>query len=232
MKIYLLGLLLVAVNVIVAAPSDKDKDKGREIQDGTKKSQLDMLSAQMQRLQDQVEDQQRLRKREQDLYDEELQLQLQEQQEQIKELRQQQWQEIQELRQQQQQKNDKQQEQIKELTRVNRVRRYDNDTVEHLKELIRAEIAGLSQCEVGDIGGATIAKDSDKTYTIPFGRNFTRTPKVILAMSYHWDGGYNPPDNWGFKTKAQSITTTKFDMYFHNFGFKTHYFNVGWIACD
>jgi len=185
MKIYLLGLLLtLALNVIVAAPSDKDKNDGREIQDGTNKSQLDMLSAQKQRLQDQVDDQQQ--------------------------------------------------------------RRYDNDTVEHLKhtvehlkdtvehlkdtvEHLKESIAGLSQCEVHHYA-ANVVPGSSKTYTIYFGRSFTRTPKVETSLrGINWGGTY-----WGFDTWATSPTTTQFVLHIRNNGGDAGHdgITVAWIACD
>merc|ERR1719347_505637 len=115
-------------NVIEA----KQSDIGRPIYIGqekeTNKSQLDMLIAQIRQLQEEGAHQ-RIQTKEQELKNEELQLQLQ--------------QEIKERRQD-----------IKELTKIKRNRRSDNETDEHLKELIRAEInpliAGLSSCEVGD----------------------------------------------------------------------------------
>jgi len=233
MKIYLLGLLfLVALNVIVAAPSDKDKNDedawewswcrwqpvnlekileftfvqkrrnlftdqkdqwflGREIQDGTNKSQLDMLSAQIQRLQDQVDDQ-----------------------------------------------HDKQQKQINELTRVNRFRRHDNDTVEHLKDTVehlkdtvehlKESIAGLSQCEVGSKSANPVPK-STSTFTISFGRSFMRTPTVETSLKgINWGGTY-----WGFDTWATSTTTTQFVLNVsNNGGVASHRgITVAWIAC-
>jgi len=216
MKIFLLGFLVVA---LTAAPSDKDKNNGRE--EETNKSQLDVLLAKLQRqedhlqrLQDQVDEHQRIQTKEQELKDEDLQLQLQEQRQEMKDQRQ-------EMKDQLQQ----QEQQIRELTMVKRTRRSENET-EHLMELIRAEInhvAGLSQCEVGSFYAGK--RGEYTTETISFGRNFTRTPKVVTSLGgfYYWSG------NREFQLWVQSPTTTKFDLQYH--GTAHNGFYVSWIAC-
>jgi len=184
MKIYLLGLLVVAVNVSsgalkieskqmnkideyspvnVAAPSDKDKNKVVPV------SRLDMLSAQIQRLQDQVDDQQQ--------------------------------------------------------------RRLDNDTVEHLKEWVRAEIAGLSQCELGSIEGwGAGPKSPKKTYTISFRGNYKGPPSVQTAVK-GLTRYFNKNPVWSFRTGVQSITTTQMVIYIENKGKTTQFYYVSWIVC-
>jgi len=231
MKIFLLGFLVVA---LTAAPSDKDKNKGRE--DETKKSQLDTLLArlrhqedQLQRLQKEVAHQ-TIRTKEQELKNEDLQLQLQEQRQEMEDQRQEmeeQRQEMKERLQQQERKNNDQEQQISQLTTVKRERRFDNDTEEHLKELIRAEIHplidGLSQCEIGSFYASTILGWT--TETVSFGGNFTRTPKVVTSL-----GRLNPISRIGdvnFNIEVWSPTTTKFDLHYYS----KNGFTVSWIAC-
>jgi len=207
MKIFLLGFLVVALTVVVeAAQSDNGKNKGRENE--TKKSQLDMILEQ----QDQIQ-RLRIQTKEQELKNEELQLQLQDQQLQHQ-------QEIKELRQ--------------ELTRINRARRSNNETDEHLKELIRAEInpliAGLSLCEVGKQYENFFGARLDKTTTIYFTRNFTRTPQVLASISDFFrekDGTVH--EKWGGFVEAKLPTTTKFDL--RLFAYRTSSIGASWIAC-
>jgi len=211
MKTFLLGLLVVALTM--AASSD-----GREKE--TNKSQLDMILA----LQDQVNDQQHksdeqqqkqwLQTREQELKNEELQLQLHEHQQEIKK-----------LRQQQQHKN----------VKVKRARRFafDNETVEHLKELIRDEIkpliADLSLCEVGTYHTQFHDPREDETKTISFGRNFTRTPKVAASIIEIFRHGGRQEFYGGMRVEVKSPTTTKFDL--HIYGYNEAILGANWIAC-
>jgi len=232
MKIFLLGFLVVALTM--AASSDRDKNNGREKE--TDKSQLDMLQDQIKRLQDQVNDQQHksdeqqqqqwLQTKEQKLKNEELQLQLHEQKEENKK---------------QQEENKKQQQEIKELQqqqhkndKVKRMRRFafDNETVEHLKELIRDEInpliSDLSLCEVGThqehIQGRKL------TRTISFGRNFTRTPKVVASVwEYFHSFTSSTSQGSGFRIDVGSPTPTKFDLVMQ--GVNIEYLGANWIAC-
>merc|ERR1712002_908603 len=103
MKIFLLGLVLVA-EVISATKSDDGKKDGQESK--INRSQLDMLLTQMKQQQDQiqrlqeVDEQQRLQAQQQELKNEELQLQLHEQQ----------------------QENQEQRQVIKELTKIKRAK--------------------------------------------------------------------------------------------------------------
>merc|ERR1719204_1840530 len=165
------------------------KKDGRE---NKNRSQLDMLLTQMKQQQDriqrleEVDEQQRLK-------NEELQLQLREQREENEDQRQEikeQRQEIKELRQQQRDKSDKQE--IKELTKIKRTQRSDNGTVEEMKRLIhdevdplidglRSQLSGLSHCEVGFYNESDVGA-TEKTVTIFFERNFTRTPKVVTSV--------------------------------------------------
>merc|ERR1719334_1197574 len=183
-----------------------------------------MLQDQIQRLQDQVikeqhksdehQQQQWLQTREQELKNEELQLQLHEQKEEIKE-----------LRQQQQHKN----------VKVKRERRFafDNETVEHLKELIRDEtnplIADLSLCEVGTHHTEFSASVDDETKTISFGRNFTRTPKVAASIIEIFRRGAIKEFYGGMRVEVKSPTTTKFDL--HIRGYNEAILGANWIAC-
>jgi len=215
MKIFLLGFLVVA---LTAAPSDKDKNKGRE--DETKKSQQDMLLAKLQRQEDQLQRlqkevaHQRIRTKEQELKNEDLQLQLQEQ------------------RQEQERKNNEQQQQIRELAKVKRTRRFDNDTEEHLKELIRAEInpliAGLSKCEIGSFWAYKSTVKGWIIEPVSFKRNFTRTPKVVVSLG----GFYGEPGKLCdriLEIQAIDPTTTKFDLHYYGNACRNWY--VSWIAC-
>jgi len=246
MKIFLVGLLVVALTDInMAAPSDNGKNDGRE--NKTNKSQLDMLLAQLQRQQDQIlrlqdqvdkqqhksdeqQQQQRLQTKQQELKNEELQLQLEEQQEENKDQRR----EINELRQQQQHKNDKQQQDFKASAKVNRARRFDNDTVEHLKELIRDEInpliAGLSQCQTGKYH-KDIEYDGRWTVKISFRRPFTREPTVIASVGRFFGSkkSLNPDTIWGVMVDAQSPSTTDFNLFIMSSSI--YYLSVEWIAC-
>jgi len=237
MKIFPLGFFVMALfNVIEAKQSDIGQEKE------TNKSQLDMLIAQIRQLQEEGAHQ-RIQTKEQELKNEELQLQLQDQQLLLQDQRLQLQQEIKERRKEtkeQRHNNNKLQEEIKELTKIKRARRADNDTDEHLKELIRAEInpliAGLSQCEVGVSEGR---KPSGKkgfaevTQTIFFTQKFTRTPEVVTSVSafYRSSDGSNPGGDWGPYVSPKSITTTKFDL-IHQFWGKTIYYSrASWIAC-
>jgi len=209
MKIFLLGFFVMALSSVnEAGQSDNGKDKGQEKE--TNKSQLDML-ARLKQQEDHIQQlqeesaHQRLRTKEQELKNEELQVQLQDQQ-----------------------------LQLKELKKINRQKRSDNETDEHLKELIRAEInpliAGLSSCEVGTFWYTPGVDEVMRTNTIYFKRNFTRTPKVVTSCYGHYrdPDGYIKSD-WGFNVAAVSPTTTKFDLRYHARGFYNFY--ASWIAC-
>merc|ERR1719167_1974633 len=90
-----------------------------------------------------------------------------------------------EEQQNQKEEQQRQQRQIQEVTEIHRNRRSENDTVQHLKELVLAEIKpmidGLSECAVGTETFYPRTKGEYETRTIPFGRNFTRTPEIIVS---------------------------------------------------
>jgi len=222
MKIFLWGLVLVAVTeVISATQSDDGKKDGQESK--INRSQLDMLLTQMKQQQDriqrleEVDEQQRLQAQQQELKNEELQLQLHEQQQENQDQRQEikeQRQEIKELRQQQRDKSDKQE--IKELTKIKRAQRSENGTVEEMKRLIHDEVdplidglesrvsglssrvSGLSHCELGFYNSSKgLAEEgssiyNEETKTIFFKQNFTRTPKVVTSVALAM--GFRWPD--------------------------------------
>merc|ERR1712168_1736817 len=76
----------------------------------------------------------------------------------------------------QKEEQQRQQRQIKEVTKIHRARRSDNDTVQHLKELVLAEIKpmidGLSECAIGkEYFDTQSQKGFDEPRPIPFGRN-------------------------------------------------------------
>jgi len=256
MKIFLLGLVLVAVTeVISATKSDDGKKDGQESK--INRSQLDMLLTQMKQQQDriqrleEVDEQQRLK-------NEELQLQLREQREENEDQRQEikeQRQEIKELRQQQRDKSDKQE--IKELTKIKRTQRSHNGTVEEMKRLIHDEmdplidglesrvsglssrVSGLSHCELGfynsskglDEEGSSIYHEETKT--IFFKQNFTRTPKVVTSVAMVMGHEWWPKSNLrGVRSVPQRPTTTKFDLHYTVYGMYFYYgWGVSWMAC-
>jgi len=234
MKIFLLGLVLVAVTeVISATKSDDGKKDGRE---NKNRSQLDMLLAQMKQQQDQIQRLQEVDKQ-QELKNEELQLQLREQRQENEEQRQEikdQRQEIKELR----HKSDKQE--IKELTKIKRGQRSDNGTVEEMKKLIhdevdplidglRSQLSGLSQCEVGFYNITTLWSGGG-TKTIFFERNFTQTPKVVTSVAMvNGDAWTTKGGHRGVVSVPQRPTTTQFDLYYYVSGMD--FWGVSWIAC-
>jgi len=212
MNIFLLGFLMVALSYVSEA-GQSDNGKNDPNLGGQEK---ETNKSQLDKLIAQM--------KEQELKNEELQLQLQDQQLQLQ-------QEIKERRQD-----------IKELTQINRNRRSDNETDEHVKELIHAEIdpliAGLSHCEVGSHYVAKTKTPFNPmshqgsgrflvTKTIYFGRSFKQTPKVFTAITY-----FTRVLSWKYYadwTWADSITTTKFNLKMSGYG----YYIVGanWIAC-
>jgi len=237
MKIFLLGLVLVAVTeVISATQSDDGKKDGRE---NKIRSQLDMVLVQMKQQQDQiqrlqeVDEQQRLQVQQQELKNEELQLQLREQREENYEQRQ----EIKELRQQQRDKSDKQE--IKELTKIKRTQRSDNGTVEEMKRLIhdemdplidglRSQLSGLSHCEVGFYNESDVGA-TEKTVTIFFERNFTRTPKVVTSVGSLQGHNLKYKERQGLYSIPRRPTTTQFDLYISLWF--ADFWGVSWMAC-
>jgi len=191
---------------------DDVDDKGRENETG--KSQLDMILLQMERQKGQNEELRHQVKEEQRRNNV--------QQDQIVE---------------QQRQNDELQRQLKEITKINRARRgAENDIVEDLKELIRAEINGLSQCVVGNhttkIGASKPDQDGFKDKkAVSFGRTFPRTPKVVASVAgFERYQQANDP-TWGVKTEARSPTTSQFELYMEGFNTKVNRLDVSWIAC-
>jgi len=217
MKIFLLGLVLVAVTeVISATKSDDGKKDGRE---NKIRSQLDTVLAQIQRLQE-VDEQQRLQVQQQELKNEELQLQLREQRE----------------------ENQEQRQVIKELSKIKRERRSDNEIVEDMKKLIhdevdplidglRSQLSGLSRCELGFYNTSKTADGTiEGTKTIFFARNFTRTPKVVTSVAIIEGQIKNAGWYFGIISDPQRPTTAKFDLYTFVYGVNLAW-GVSWIAC-
>jgi len=138
----------------------------------------------------------------------------------------------------QQRQNDELQRQLKEITKINRAHRgAENDIVEDLKELIRAEINGLSQCVVGNyttkIGASKPDQDGFKDKkAVSFGRTFPRTPKVVASVAgfERVQQGTGDP-TWGLKTEARSPTTSQFKLYVQGYDTKVNRLDVSWIAC-
>jgi len=225
MKIFVLGLVLVALTeVISATKSDDGKKDGQESK--IKRSQLDMLLTQMKQQQDQiqrlqeVDEQQRLQVQQQELKNEELQLQLREQRE----------------------ENQEQRQVIKELTKIKRERRSDNGTVEDMKKLIHDEVdplidalesrvSGLSQCELGFYNTSYLTDSGfGETKTIFFARNFTQTPKVITSVALIQGEIKRAGWSFGVRSVPQRPTTTQFDLYINWVGMNLAW-GVSWMAC-
>jgi len=215
MKIFFLVVMTMVLtsDIIVAAPGHENK---------ASKSQLDTILLQMERQKDQNEELRHQVKEEQRRNNE--------QQDQIK---------VQERKiEEQQRQNDEQQRQLEEITKINRARRgAENDIVEDLKELIRAEINGLSQCVVGNyttkIGASKPDQDGFKDKkAVSFGRTFPRTPKVVASVAgfERVQQGTGDP-TWGLKTEARSPTTSQFKLYVQGYDTKVNRLDVSWIAC-
>jgi len=137
----------------------------------------------------------------------------------------------------QQRQNDELQRQLKEITKINRAHRgAENDIVEDLKELIRAEINGLSQCVVGNYTTKIGASKPDQKgfiekKAVKFGRTFPRTPTVVASVA-GFDREQQAGDpTWGVKTEARLPTTSQFELYMEGFNTKVRRLDVSWIAC-
>jgi len=235
MKIVILALIAVAFNVTMAAPSDKGGNDVMEYE--TSKAQLDMILEQMKDLHHQLDqhkhliseqqhrmselmEEQQYQKEELKRRDEEQQYQKEEQQHQKEE------------QQHQKEEQQRQQRQIQEVTEIHRNRRSENDTVQHLKELVLAEIKpminGLSECAIG-----TEMFDPIKEWErrmIPYGRNFTRTPEIIVSLSgfYHHGKSLN---YFYLMSDVYSQTTTKFDLVMRDAYNSVHWIKATWVAC-
>merc|ERR1712168_893480 len=222
MHIFLWGFLVVALNNLnLASSSDKIRNDGRE--NGANKSQLDMILAKLQRQQDEQKKEQQLMNevlREEQLVNEVLRDQMQEQKHKIDK---------------QEREIKQQRREIKELTKIKRDRRSDGDIEDHLKEFILNEtkslkqsilnetyalIDGLSQCEIGTI--SDIITFPNNPMTISFGRNFTRKPNVVVAVT-----GINGNGAFIILVKKESITTTKFEMYGYEYSGANYYWVRG-----
>jgi len=212
MKIVILGLITVVfTNVAMASPSDKG---GKD----------DMILEQMKDLRHQLQQQQHVIK---ELKEEQLQLK----EEQVRRDEDQQY-KMEELK-------EKQERSVEEVTKIQRTRRSENETVEHLKELVLAEIKpmieGLSECEVG--GGyvgpspGKLWYDKEVTETRKFSRNFTRTPKVIAAFSaFRREGSDLGGDNV-LAVYVNSITKTKFDVRVEAWRAHFNWIHYKYVAC-
>jgi len=235
MKIVILGLITVAfTNVAMAAPSDKGGNDDMILE------QMKVLRHQLQQQQHQISEQ-KLQIRE--LKEEQLQLKEEQvrrdedQQFKMEELKEKQERSVQE----QERRVEIQERRVEEVTKIQRTRRSENETVEHLKELVLAEIKpmieDLSECAIGEAHFSHLPTEDlySKTETIPFGRNFTQTPKVVVSLK-----GYLSTDeqnqgvhgwNLFLISEAKSITTTQFDLFMYSSIHKVNWIEGTWVAC-
>jgi len=205
-----------------ASPGDEGDDDDDEDEDDegneagrreyeTSKSQLDMILLQMERQKDQIKAQEHKNEEQQD--------QIKAQERKIEE---------------QQRQNDEQQQQLQEFTKTIRARRSESDIVNDLKELIRAEINGLSQCVIGTY---TTTKGSSQKYgfsdtmAVSFGRTFPRKPKVVASVAGFLRTQYQGDYQWGLKIEARSPTTSNFTLYVQGYDTYVNRLDVSWIAC-
>jgi len=252
MKIVVLGLIAVAiVNVAVAAPSDKGgKD---DTENETSKVQLDMVLEQMKDLRHQLQQQQEQQHLMNKLMEEKQQLE-EKLQEQLKE-QQHRDEEQQEQLKEQQRRDEEQQEQI---TKIQRTRRSDNETEQHLRELILAELKPLSverikklvlaeikptidvlsECAIGNY--TWVCENSDLGYkphhtttTISFGRTFSRKPKVFVSLAGYRMDWVKKGSVKVVQLTVHSPTTTEFNLEIE-MKYDALYFewaDYTWIAC-
>jgi len=264
MKIVILGLIGVAiVNVTLAAQGDKGgKD---DTENETSKAQLNMVLEQMKDLRHQLQQQQeqqhltseqqlqmtKLMEQQQNR-DEKQQEQLKEQQDQLKE-QQNQLKEQQDQLKEQQHQDEEQQEKI---TKIQRTRRSDNETEQHLRELILAELKPLSvehikklvlaeikptidvlsECAIGNytwVCENSGFKPHHTTTTISFGRTFSRKPKVLVSLAGYRMDWVNKGRVKVLKATVHSPTTTEFNLEIE-MKYSALYFewvDYTWIAC-
>jgi len=218
MKIYFLVLMTVFItsDIIVAAPGRANE---------TSKSQLDMILLQMERQKDQIKAQEN-KNEEQQRKNEEHQRKNEELRHQVKE---------------EQRRNNEQERQLQEFTKTIRARRNESDIVNDLKEWVRAEINGLSQCVVGTYttdAGYWKPAGFVETKRVSFGRTFPRTPKVVTSVAgfeRQQDDIYETWDKgdlfWGLKTEARMPTTSKFTLSLEGWDTFVDRLDVSWIAC-
>jgi len=220
MKIVILGLITVAFsNVAMAAPSNKGGND-------------DMILEQMKDLRHQLQQQQHVIKE----LKEELVRRDEDQQYKMEELKEKQERSVEEVTKIQRTRRSEK-ETVEQLKKMVLARRSDDEIVEDLKKFVHAEIKpmidGLSECAVGrrtyESGAASY--EFDETQTVTFGRNFTRTPKVIAALAgYHREG--NEQGGW-FNVGAQVVlpTTTKFGLRVYADRMKLKIAYATWVAC-
>jgi len=252
MKIVILGLITVVfTNVAMASPSDKGGNDDmilEQIKDLRHKlqQQQHVIKELKEEQQKQKEDQQQQKEDQQHLISE-----LKE--EQVRRDEDQQY-KMEELKEKQERRIAEQERRVEEVRKIQRARRSEKETVEHLKKLVNARrsddeiveelkkfvhaeikpmIDGLSECAVGrrtyESGAASY--EFDETQTVTFGRNFTRTPKVIAALAgYHREG--NEQGGW-FNVGAQVVlpTTTKFGLRVYADRMKLKIAYATWVAC-
>jgi len=247
MKIVILGLIGVAiVNVALAAQGDKGgKD---DTENETSKAQLNMVLEQMKDLRHQLQQQQeqqhlmnKLMEEKQHL-DEKQQEQLKEQQDQLKE----QQRRDEEL----QRRNEEQLEKITKIERTRRsenkkmrlIKKSENETVEHIKELVLAEIQPvidvLSECAIGNYTWRNPRSSRQsgefnfrETTTISFGKTFSRKPKVIVSVA-GYERWYNDPFyDMALQGTVHSPTTTKFNLEIRAYQIYVQWIEYLWIAC-
>jgi len=241
MKIVILGLIGVAiVNVTLAAQGDKGgKD---DTENETSKAQLNMVLEQMKDLRHQLQQQQQ-QQEQQNLINK----LMEEQQEQLK---------VQQSRDEELQRRDE--EQQEKITKIQRTRRSDNETEQHLRELILAELKPLSvehikklvlaeirptidvlsECAIGnytwfDASAPKYTSPHYETTTITFGRTFSRIPKVIVSVAGHYVtvDQANISDYLALRATVQSPTTTKFDLEIMTRFYHMYTIDFTWIAC-
>jgi len=239
MKIVILGLIGVAiVNVTLAAQGDKGgKD---DTENETSKAQLNMVLEQMKDLRHQLQQQQQ-QQEQQNLINK----LMEEQQEQLK---------VQQSRDEELQRQDE--EQQEKITKIERTRRSDNETEQHLRELILAELKPLSvehikklvlaeikptidvlsECAIGNytwVCENSGFKPHHTTTTISFGRTFSRKPKVLVSLAGYRMDWVNKGRVKVLKATVHSPTTTEFNLEIE-MKYSALYFewvDYTWIAC-
>merc|ERR1712240_46086 len=116
------------------------------------------------------------------------------------------------------------------LEDVERKRRSDDAFMAEMKKLIQSQIKKNrpehSTCQMGNettTKGASSPKEKgfELTKTVPFGKSFQRTPKVIASISSFYRNQQGKGDTWwGLKVEARKVTTSSFDLYMNGYGTK------------
>jgi len=250
MEIVVLGLIAVVfVNVSVAAPGDKGRKD--DMENETSKAQLNMVLEQMKDLRHQLQQQQQQQQQQQEQQNLINKL-MEEQQEQLK---------VQQSRDEELQRRDEElqrrvEEQQEKITKIQRTRRSDNETEQHLRELILAELKPLSvehikklvlaeikptidvlsECAIGNytwICENSGFKPHHTTTTISFGRTFSRKPKVLVSLAGYRMDWVNKGRVKVLKATVHSPTTTEFNLEIE-MKYDSLYFewvDYTWIAC-